>query len=165
MNMDILKNSKGDPWKTGLEIDQVTTSTPTPTPTPTPGTWTRVDDSNANVAYTGTWNTFTNANCYGGSSKYSNINGNNVTYTFTGTGARWFTEYGADHGKADVYVDNVLKVSGLDTYSSSGLYQQKAYEITGLTSGTHVLKIVVTNTKNPSATGYNQSADAFEYLN
>jgi len=129
-----------------------------------PPTWTRVDNTATNVTYAGTWNTYSNGGCYGGSSSYSHINGDDVSYTFTGTGARWLTEYGPDHGKADVYVDGVLQVSGLDTYNPTVLYQQKAYEITGLTSGTHVLKIVVTNTKNANSTGFNESADAFEYI-
>jgi hypothetical protein len=153
LNIDVLKNSKGDPWITGLAI--YSTSAPT---------WTRVDNLDSSVAYSGTWNTFTNSNCYHGDTKYSGVSGNSVTYTFTGTGARWITEYGIDHGKADVYVDNVLKVSALDTYDAGGLFQQQGYEITGLASGTHTLKIVVTGAKNPSSSGYYQSADAFEYL-
>lgn len=142
-----------------------TTPTPTATPTPTtvPGTWTRVDHTHSSAVYNGTWNTWTNAGCYGGSSKYSNINGNYVEYTFTGTGARWICEKGTDHGKANVYVDENLKVAGLDTYNSSALFQQNVYEITGLTNGSHILRIEVTNQKNAGSTGYNQSTDAFEY--
>ena len=47
---------------------------------------------------------------------------------------------------------------------SNGHYFDFRGAPTGLASGTHTLKIVVTGAKNPSSSGYYQSADAFEYF-
>jgi hypothetical protein len=125
------------------------------------GTWTRVNNNDASVTYSGFTYAADKANWYNTDCHYSNVNGHTATFTFSGTGVRFISNKKANAGIAKVYIDNVLQQT-IDNYSSTELFQQVTYEKTGLSSGSHTLKIEVTNTKNASATDYYISPDAFE---
>ncbi len=110
--------------------------------------------------YVGTWTNVTEAGNYGGSAKQCAVTTCSMTYTFTGTGVSWLGQKDANYGKASVYLDNVL-VATADAYGAVNTYQQTLYSVTGLTSGSHTLKIVPTATHNASSSGNWIEVDAF----
>lgn len=133
------------------------TLTPTSTPTPVPpGGWSRIDDNAGAITYSGSWTySTTTVGYYQNTCHYSSTIGNYAQYTFNGTGIRWIGGKNNDHEEADLYLDGVWQTS-INTYSSSWLMQQILYEKTGLTNGSHTIKITV-------KTSGNQDVDAFEY--
>lgn len=126
---------------------------------------TKVNDDGAGISYTGSWtDSSTATGYYNNDCHWSFTNGAYAQFTFTGTIIRWIGGKNTDHGFAKVYLDGNLDAT-LDTYSSTWLAQQVLYEKTGLTSGSHTIKVEVTNTKNSNSTNYFQDIDAFEYDN
>ncbi|HPT43077.1 MAG TPA: discoidin domain-containing protein, partial [Paludibacteraceae bacterium] len=61
---------------------------------------------------------------------------------------------GKTEGKMDIYIDGVKKTT-IDNYATTTAKDQVLYELNGLNSENHLVKIVPTGTKNSSATGYN----------
>lgn len=120
-----------------------------------------VNDNDAGITYSA-MNYLNSATGYiSNDCHYSNNTNAYAQYTFTGTSISWIGTRNTDHGKANVYIDGVLD-STVDTYGSYAL-QQVLYQKTGLTNASHTIKIVVTNTKNASSSGYFQDIDAFRY--
>ena len=88
-------------------------------------------------------------------------NGNDkVKFKFSGGKVTWITYKGPDQGIADVIIDGVDKGT-VDLYSASVQYQvPQVYS--GLGSGTHVIYVKVTGTKNANASDSNVVLDAFK---
>jgi hypothetical protein len=125
------------------------------------GTFTRVEQNNAAVQYTGDWLTNSNVNNSGGSAVLS-LASSSATFSFSGTAARWIGFSDPWSGIANVYVDGVFKAS-VDTYSSATRYQVVQYTTTGLASGNHTLMIQTTGQRNPAAASAWIWIDAFEF--
>ena len=71
-------------------------------------------------------------------------NGDEVTYTFTGTGVEVLGETYQDEGTFDAYVDGVQDTSQSWTENTSGstrFAQQVVYSVQGLSQGTHTVTI------------------------
>jgi hypothetical protein len=139
-------------------------ATPTPTPTPTPGSnpsWTRVEQDNAAVTYTGTWYEQSAAGHSAGTAKTSLEAGARATFTFSGTGIRWIGAGDDWSGIGRVYIDGVAQSPLVDTYLSQG-YQRVLFEKTGLTNGTHTIVVEATGTKNAASQTAWIWVDAFE---
>ncbi|MBB6670792.1 hypothetical protein [Cohnella nanjingensis] len=125
----------------------------------------QVNDTNGAITYSGSW-TYDNtvaSGYYNNDQHYSNTNGNYAQFTFTGTSIQWIGPKNFDCGISDVYIDGI-KVASVDMYSSTLLKQQVLYSINTLTNASHTIKIVVTNTKNSSSSGYYSSIDSFSYV-
>lgn len=128
-----------------------------------------INDNDPNIAYTG-FTYITNDTKYNliqNDFHQSNTAGDYVEFSFTGTSIAWIGMKNFDHGYADVYIDNV-KDATVDTYAETGnetiilpRYKQVLYQKTGLSAGSHTIKIVVTNEKNPESSGIYQDVDAF----
>jgi hypothetical protein len=116
------------------------------------------------ITYNGTWSTFTDTGDYGSTEHNGNITSNSAQLSFTGTGVQWIGAKYNSYGKANIYVDGVLKVNGIDQYSSTKQYQQVLYQITGLSSGAHTIKVEVAGTKNASSSGFYVNVDDFRVL-
>jgi hypothetical protein len=147
-------------WK-GL---QVIPPSPAPTPTPEPVTPGKVDDRDSTVQYQGAWNGYESFSNYFGTLKYSNDTGGYVQYTFTGTGIQWIGDKESNDGKANVYIDGVLDTSNIDLYAYPNKFQQILYSKTGLSNGSHTIKIVPTGTKNASSYDTIITVDAFQVI-
>lgn len=122
-----------------------------------------VNDNDGGIVYTGTWGYSSNANgCYHTDNHHSNTAASEVQYSFTGTGVTWYGSMAADHGKADIYIDNVLQTT-VDTYYSGtpSIKQQALYTKTGLPKGLHTIRIVLRDDKNAASSDYYQDVDAF----
>lgn len=122
-----------------------------------------VDDSG--LTFTGTWQTSTNSNDNGGSCRYASTAGASMSYIFTGNQVRLLGRVSADGGKADVYVDGVKQLAGIDFWNPSTRYQQVLYYRNGLSAGQHTLKITTTGTKNPYSSGTRVYVDAVQWSN
>lgn len=126
-------------------------------------TTTKVDDTNAGIAYSGTWTAGSpNAAYYNNTIHWSATAGSFTEYVFNGTSAKWYASKNADQGKADVYVDGALDAT-VDLYSATTIGSASVYTKTGLASGSHTIKVVVRSDKNASSGGYYVTVDAFEY--
>lgn len=141
---------------------------------------TTINDTDSSIIYstvgsegTGpTWNTGNSANStpkdYMNDEHYSNfsaspaaqVHGADAVVNFTGTGITWIGKVGPNFGVASYSVDGGTPVT-LDTYNATLLAQNNNLVISGLTSGSHNLKIEVTHNKNISSSDYYQVIDAF----
>ena len=110
------------------------------------------------VQYDG-WRGFKSASASGGYYRMSNVTGDTVSYTFTGTSLKWITRKGPNMGKALVTIDGVSKGT-YDLYSSTVRWKQQLL-FGGLGNARHTVVIHVTGTKNASATGANVALDGF----
>lgn len=100
----------------------------------------------------------------GGNYAVGNGAGAVLTFTFTGTAVQWIALMDQYSGQAQVTIDGVSEV--VDTYRAYGTpgfgWQQIAWQKTGLTYGTHNVRIEVLGTKNPNSGGVGVGIDAFK---
>jgi alpha-L-fucosidase 2 len=73
---------------------------------------------------------------------YTYTNGATAQYTFTGTGIDYLSERNGDMGNVDVYLDGAFQANVNLNVSGARQSQQVVYSKSGLTSGTHTIKIV-----------------------
>jgi uncharacterized protein YjbI with pentapeptide repeats len=125
---------------------------------------TKVDDSDANITYSGTFDSTADASCSEGTQHKSLTTSNYIQYKFLGTGINVYSTKSADSGIMEIFIDNVSKGT-VDLYNATTLYKQKMYTISTLAFESHTIKIVVTGTKNASATNCWIGLDYFEILN
>lgn len=113
---------------------------------------TRVEEDSPSVTKVGTWTPKTDGSHSGTTQIISNTIGDSATYTFTGTSIQWVSSRYSNRGKAKVYIDDIYQQE-IDLYSTgSWLAQQVVFTKTGLSSGTHTIKIEVSG-KNPLSGG------------
>jgi chitinase len=124
-------------YKSGMTDSSVTSGTYTISSSST----TPINDTNAGIAYTGTWKYSSGRTVgdYQGDVHYTTTNGDSFSYTFNGTGIDYVTELYSDEGHVDMYVDGVFQTT-VSCVSSTRLAQQVVYSASGLASGTHTLK-------------------------
>jgi hypothetical protein len=113
----------------------------------TPGHLAPVNDTDPTITYTGSgWGYYANR----GDGDLLNdvhatsVNGDSVSYTFTGTGIDVLSETNSDEGGIDVYVDGI-KVQSVTAAASARLAQQVVASVSGLTKAQHTLKLVKTS--------------------
>lgn len=123
----------------------------------------KTDDRNAALVYSSGWATTSSGNYANGTGTYSLNTGSTAEYTFTGTGLKWYGVVGADHGQADVYIDNVLDAT-VDTYASHWAANTIVYAKRGLSNGSHTIKIVVRAQKNTASSNQFVEIDALEAI-
>lgn len=63
-------------------------------------------------------------------------------YTFTGTGVAYISERNGDMGPVDVYLDGALQATVDLRVSGARQVQQTVWQRSGLTRGTHTIRIV-----------------------
>lgn len=93
----------------------------------------------------------------GKQAKFSSAAGDEISFTFEGTGVSVVGNWLKDGGKADVYVDGQLKRT-IDCYfyfSKQEHNNMDLYHITNLPSGKHTIKLVVKGEKRPESSGTN----------
>src|SRR4029079_2511511 len=76
-----------------------------------------ISQSSAAVRYRGTWNTSRSTTWWGGTARSSSTLGSTASYTFTGRSIAWVGLKSSNRGKAQIYVNGVLK-STIDLYSA-----------------------------------------------
>ncbi|TWD92415.1 pre-peptidase [Neobacillus bataviensis] len=120
-----------------------------------------VEENTSSATYKGTWSTNSSANHSGGTAKYSSATGNYLEYTFTGRGITLLSYTGPDKGMADIYIDGKL-MRTVNMYTSSTKYQAPIYSVSGLSLGSHKIKVVAKGAKSTASTGTMITVDAFE---
>lgn len=117
--------------------------------------------SNAKLAYSGSWTTTSSSSASGGSFAFADSSGSSVTIQFTGIELDWFAKQSPAYGIAQVTVDGGNSVT-VDLYSGDVLWQQMVWSTGILTSGSHTVKIEWTGTKGTAATATNINIDAVD---
>jgi hypothetical protein len=121
----------------------------------------QTDDSALKVA--GHWSTTARAAAWHGSVRTAEHAGDSAELTFTGNQVRLVGAVGPDGGKADIYVDGVKQLVGVDYWNARQLDQQILYYRSGLPQGKHALRIVATGTHNPLSGGTKIDVDAVQH--
>ena len=86
-----------------------------------------------------------------------------VNYSFEGNQVRLFGEVSPEGGLADIFLDNLKQLAGIDFWNPRSLHHQVVYYTSGLTNGHHELKIVARGVGNPIAHGHEVSIDDLAY--
>lgn len=89
--------------------------------------------------------------------------GAGMSYQFRGNQVRLVGEVGKTGGLADVYVDGVKELVGIDCFNPIILERQILYYKNGLTDTLHTLKVVVRGEGNPISMGKEVYVDGVEY--
>lgn len=109
----------------------------------TPGHLAPVNDTDPRATYSPSWRT-NGARPYGDFDNdvhYTQVNGDSMSFTFTGTGVDVLTEVNTDGGAIDVYVDDA-KVKTVSANGPVRLAQQPVVSVTDLAPGSHTVKLV-----------------------
>jgi uncharacterized protein YkwD len=121
-------------------------------------TTTRYQQNYSRFVYSGTWAAFSSTKASGGSYGRSSTSGASATIKFTGSRLDWIGMKGVTTGIADVYLDGVRKAT-IDLAASTAKYQVTVWSTGPLTYGSHVVKIVRSNS---SAAGKFLTLDAVD---
>jgi hypothetical protein len=89
--------------------------------------------------------------------------GSSLSYRFRGNQVRLLGRLGEHGGLADVYLDGIKQLAGIDCFSFLPLEQQILYYKNGLSQDLHTLKIVVRGEGNPISQGKEVCVDGIEY--
>lgn len=106
-----------------------------------------IDNVGSPNVYFGTWLQGTNAGHFNNSLTFSQIAGNTLTVSFTGTKIEWFAEKEKTHAIAAVSIDGGTEVE-YDLYSPTNQKQVKIFE-KDLTNGPHTFRLRNTGKKSP----------------
>jgi hypothetical protein len=131
--------------------------------TPASRTWTVLktfQESDRDHTRYGGWSFEKNPAFGGGYASKSNTAASEATVRFSGTTVTWKTAKRPDAGITDVFLDGT-KVATFDGYSANAQYNVTGYSRSGLSSGNHTLRVVVTGTKNASSSGTYSYVDSF----
>ncbi len=116
------------------------------------------------MKYSGTWIDRPNLESYEGTTRESSNPNSSIEFSFEGTAVYWRAIHSPQSGRADIYIDGVLRKI-VDCYSPrSTTCEQFLYVHTGLSSNTkHTIKVVVMGKKHPKSAATTVSHIAFEY--
>ncbi|MBP3965575.1 fibronectin type III domain-containing protein [Paenibacillus sp. DLE-14] len=123
------------------------------------------DDRDSAITYSGSWTLDNWTGDYADTEKYSKTTNDYAQFTFTGNKIQVIGYKQHNLGKVGIYIDGALD-STVDLYTSgTGPQQTVLYEKSGLSSGAHTIKLVVTGTKNAASSDYYVVLDAFKVFN
>ncbi len=124
---------------------------------------TRFQETDGRMVYSPAWGTSSYWRYSGLRQKYSFSRGASVTIPFRGTRLDYITKTAGNLGIASVSVDGGAPTS-VDLYTASTVYRQKVWSTGTLTNGLHVVKIVLSGTKNPRSSGTAVNIDAVDVV-
>jgi len=105
------------------------------------------------LSYTGAWQTVQDERNAGREAHASSEAGAAAEWSFSGNQVRILGAVGPDGGLADVYIDGAKQPAGMDCYCPDRRFQQVLFSKSGLSRGSHALKIVARGGGNPIAGG------------
>lgn len=120
-----------------------------------------VDDDG--LTYKGDWSTSTHKNDLGGDVHISSSPGAAMTYSFVGNQVRLIGRVGPAGGLADVYVDDVKQLVGIDYWNPETIHQQVLYYKNGLSNDRHEIKVVARGAGNLVSMGANIYIDGIQW--
>jgi hypothetical protein len=127
------------------------------------GTDPQVTAGNTEMAFQGDWHSVGHEQDRKGRSQMSVQPGASVSYQFRGNQIRLVGQVGKNGGLADVYVDGVKELVGIDCFSPIPLQRQILYYKNGFSDTLHTLKVVVRGESNPISMGKEVYVDGVEY--
>ena len=89
--------------------------------------------------------------------------GADLTCTFEGNQVRLIGSVGPDGGLADVYLDDVKQLCGVDFWNPYRLQQQVVFYRNGLTDGKHTLHVVALGSGNPRSNGAKVALESVQF--
>jgi hypothetical protein len=113
------------------------------------GAW---DDQDERILYSGAWNhDLQFPQTFNGSVTYSEVTGDWLRFSFTGSGIGYVYTEALNRGIGLVLIDGTERAR-IDEYSAQTKWQvSRAFD--GLGAGTHTFELRVTGVKNPSSKG------------
>jgi hypothetical protein len=106
---------------------------------------THYGETNSRIAYAGSWSLVTGSPYWGAKAKASSRAGARATLTFTGRSVEWIARTGPTRGKAQVFVNGVLKAT-VDLYASTYQNQRVVWTGSWSSSATRSVSIRVLGT-------------------
>ncbi|MBI4580770.1 MAG: hypothetical protein HY718_13770 [Planctomycetes bacterium] len=122
----------------------------------------KVDDDRQ-LATKGVWTEAAGANDHLGTVRVSSDKSAEAVLSFTGNQVRVIGRADPAGGLADVYLDGVKQLAGIDCWSPLPLYQQVLYTKNGLPNVRHEVRIGVRGEGVPASNGSNVYLDAVQY--
>lgn len=119
------------------------------------GNWVQVDSHSDRIIYSGSWTDNSETACINGLSKQTDDRYATADFTFIGTGCRWIGQMDSNYGSAILSVDGKPFAYVNASVSAGPQYQQTIFQINGLPSGEHTIRISAQDTWI--------EVDAFEY--
>jgi len=105
------------------------------------------------------WRAVKNTHLSAGAASVTDLARSTVLLTFRGTGITWFTVRGPAQGKAQIWLDGVLKTT-VDNYAATTSYGVKR-SLSKLADKVHTLKIVVLGKHRAASKGSTITVDRF----
>lgn len=99
------------------------------------------------------------------SSSYSVFSdaGEGYQFTFAGNQVRLIGMVSPEGGQADIHLDGVKQLCGLDCWNPETIHHQVLWYRTGLKPGEHTLKVIATGKRNPRSNGSNVYVHAVQH--
>ncbi len=106
---------------------------------------TKVDDNANGWTYGNGWDFYSDSGAYNGTAHGGQTTGAYGQYSFTGTAVTVYVWKAAGAGTVEVFIDNVSQGTFSEDNGGGDTYDQVLFSKTGLSSGTHTVKLVATN--------------------
>lgn len=116
----------------------------------------KLDDRDELITYSSGWGNWEDSGQYLGTEKYTDTTGSELEFYFSGNGLNVIGMKTTNCHTYDLYIDGIKVNEQVDTYAGSTQRQQVLSSVTGLSSGIHQARLVVTQAKI--------SLDAFEII-
>lgn len=113
--------------------------------------------------YVGSWTAKNNAAASGNTLHSATQAGVRASFSFEGNQVRLLGQANPQGGKADVYMDGVKQLCGVDFWCPLSRDRQILFYKNGLAQGKHNLEIVGSGTKNPQSSGTQINIDAIQW--
>jgi serine/threonine-protein kinase len=145
------------------------TPTSTTTSTPPPGAPYDVDDASSQITYSGPWQFNSgNAGFYDGTQHYTGPTwhahqGDYAQLTFTGTQIAYYAIVDTHHGNMDVQIDGSYQAT-VDLYRPERQGDVLVWTSPLLPRGSHTIRLIYDDTKNPASTDTVVTLDAFRIV-
>ena len=124
-------------------------------------TTSRFEQTDARLAYEGSWKTWYHSALSGGDYQTMDSAGAAVDVQFDGTAISWIAVKNSNCGKARVYLDGAL-AGTVDLYNPTLAWQQRVFTRSGLAAGEHTLRIEWIDEQNAASTDTCVGVDAFD---
>jgi hypothetical protein len=116
----------------------------------------RIDDDDTAISYTGSWTANGNRGYgdYEDAAHATGTNGDTASLTFTGTAVSVIGEKNSDQGQVEIFLDGTSK-GLIDTSATTRSAQAVIYSTSGLSAGSHTIKVVKRSGTYATLDGFN----------
>ncbi|HWQ72474.1 MAG TPA: fibronectin type III domain-containing protein, partial [Desulfitobacteriaceae bacterium] len=123
------------------------------------------EENDAGLTYSGSWDRPWDDRASGSYYQRSGTKDSKMSFSFYGTGIKWYAPLNTNNGIAEVRIDGKVEIAALDLYSSQYAGQMLVYAKNHLDEGNHTFEIVVTGNKNASSSGAYVLIDYLRVIN